>query len=104
MAAKIRCNDEVIILTGKDKGKRGKVKRFLSPSKVIIEGINIVKKHQKPVPNLNQSGGIIEKECPIQVSNVAILNLKTGKADRIGFRYECGKKVRFFKSNKEIIK
>lgn len=74
MAAKIRRDDEVIVLTGKDKGKRGKVKNVLSSGKVIVEGINLVKKHQKPVPALNQPGGIVEKEAAIQVSNVAIFN------------------------------
>ena len=101
MAAKIRRDDEVIVLTGKDKGKRGKVKNVLSSGKVIVEGINLVK---KPVPALNQPGGIVEKEAAIQVSNVAIFNAATGKADRVGFRFEDGKKVRFFKSNSETIK
>ena len=96
MAAKIRRDDEVIVITGKDKGKRGKVKNVLSAGKV--------KKHQKPVPALNQPGGIVEKEAAIQVSNVAIFNATTGKADRVGFRFEDGKKVRFFKSNSETIK
>ncbi|WMY95861.1 MAG: 50S ribosomal protein L24 [Arsenophonus sp.] len=108
MAAKIRCNDEVIILVGKDKGKRGKVKKILfskkSSNKLIVEGINLVKKHQKPVPSLNQPGGIVEKEAKIDISNVAIFNSILGKADRIGFRIENNKKVRFFKSNNEIIK
>ncbi len=103
MAAKIRREDEVIVLTGKDKGKRGKVKSVLSTGKVIVEGINLVKKHQKPVPALNQDGGIVEKEAPINVSNVAIYNPDTGKADRVGFRFEDGKKVRFFKSTNELI-
>ena len=93
MAAKIRRDDEVIVITGKDKGKRGKVKNVLSAGKVIVEGINLVKKHQKPVP-----------EAAIQVSNIAIFNAATGKADRVGFRFEDGKKVRFFKSNSETIK
>ena len=104
MAAKIRREDEVIVLTGKDKGKRGKVKSVLSTGKVIVEGINLVKKHQKPVPAINQDGGIVEKEAAINVSNVAIYNSATGKADRVGFRFENGKKVRFYKSTNEIIK
>lgn len=104
MAAKIRREDEVIVLTGKDKGKRGKVKSVLSTGKVIVEGINLVKKHQKPVPALNQDGGIVEKEAPINVSNVAIYNSATGKADRVGFKMEDGKKVRFYKSTEETIK
>ncbi|AKC32483.1 50S ribosomal protein L24 [Candidatus Pantoea carbekii] len=104
MAAKIRLKDEVIVLTGKDKGKRGKVKHIISSSKIIVEGVNLIKKHQKPIPNMNLPGGIIEKEAAIQISNVAIFNVSTGKTDRIGFRFESGKKVRFFKSNSEIIK
>lgn len=103
MAAKIRRDDEIIVLAGKDKGKRGKVKNVLSAGKVIVEGINLVKKHQKPVPALNQPGGITEKEAAIDVSNVAIYNSTTGKADRVGFRFENGRKVRFFKSNNELI-
>ena len=105
MAAKIRREDEVIVLTGKDKGKRGKVTQVLiAKGKVIVEGINQVKKHQKPVPALGQAGGIVTKEAPIDVSNVALFNPATGKADRVGFRIEDGKKVRFFKSNGELVK
>ena len=104
MASKIRRDDEVIVLAGKDKGKTGKVTKVLvEDSKVFVEGVNLVKKHQKPVPQLQQAGGIIEKEAPIHVSNVAILNPATGKADRVGFRVEDGKKVRFFKSNNELV-
>ncbi|MBO9491013.1 50S ribosomal protein L24 [Endozoicomonas sp. G2_1] len=104
MAAKIRRDDEVIVLAGKDKGKKGKVTKVLvEKSKVFVEGVNLVKKHQKPVPQLQQAGGIVEKEAPIHVSNVAIVNPATGKADRVGFRIEDGKKVRFFKSNNELV-
>ena len=106
MAAKIRYDDEIIVLTGKDKGKRGKVTKVLTDdNKVIVEGINLVKKHQKPNPNMQISGGIVPKEMAIHVSNVAIYNAETGKADRVGFRFdENGKKERFFKSNGVIIK
>ncbi|MGL4859205.1 MAG: 50S ribosomal protein L24 [Enterobacteriaceae bacterium] len=104
MAAKIRRDDEVIVLTGKDKRKRGKVKEVLSTGKVVVEGINLVKKHQKPVPAMNQPGGIVEKEAALPISNVAIYNTATGKADRVGFRVEDGKKVRVFKSTNELIK
>ncbi|MXP67891.1 50S ribosomal protein L24 [Pantoea sp. Aalb] len=104
MATKIRRNDEVIVLTGKDKGKRGKIKNVLSSGKVIVEGINLVKKHQKPLPALNKPGGIVKIEAAIQISNVAIFNAVTSKADRVGFRFEYGKKIRFFKSNNETIK
>ena len=104
MASKIRRDDEVVILAGKDKGKTGKVTKVLVESgKVFVEGVNLIKKHTKPVPQLQQPGGIIEKEASLQVSNVAILNPKSGKADRVGFRIEDGKKVRFFKSNNELI-
>ncbi|MFP3036558.1 MAG: 50S ribosomal protein L24 [Arsenophonus sp. ER-BJ3-MAG3] len=104
MASKIRSGDEVIVLVGKDKGKRGKVKHIFSNGRVIIEGINLVKKHQKPVPSINQPGGIVEKESAIDVSNIAIFNAINNKASRVGFRIEDGKKVRFFKSNSETIK
>ncbi|QWA11718.1 MULTISPECIES: 50S ribosomal protein L24 [Sodalis] len=104
MAAKIRRDDEVIVLTGKDKGKRGKVKNVLSTGKAIVEGINLVKKHQKPVPATNQPGGIVEQEAAIQLSNIAIFNGAANKADRVGFKIEDGKKVRIFKSNGETIK
>lgn len=104
MAAKIRRNDEVIILTGKDKGKKGKVSKVLTTGKAIVDGINMVKKHQKPNPAMGLSGGIVEQEAAIQVSNLGIFNAATGKADRVGFRFEDGKKVRFFKSSGESIK
>jgi large subunit ribosomal protein L24 len=104
MASKIRLNDEVVILAGKDKGKSGKVTKVLTAEgKVFVEGINLIKKHQKPVPQLQQPGGIVEKEAAINVSNVAIKNPASSKADRVGFRIEDGKKVRFFKSNKELV-
>lgn len=104
MAAKIRRGDEVIVLAGKDKGKRGKVKNVLSTGKAIVAGVNLVKKHQKPVPSMNQHGGIVTKEVAIDLSNLAIFNAATSKADRVGFKIEDGKKVRIFKSNGETIK
>ncbi|GAB2700645.1 MULTISPECIES: 50S ribosomal protein L24 [Aliiglaciecola] len=104
MARKIRRDDEVVVLAGKDKGKQGKVLKVLaSEDKLIIEGVNLVKKHQKPNPQLNVPGGIVEKEAAIHVSNVAVVNPATGKADRVGFRFEDEKKVRFFKSNGELV-
>ena len=104
MAAKIRRDDEVIVLAGKDKGKRGKVLSFVTESgRVFVEGINLIKKHQKPVPQLNQAGGIVEKEASIDVSNVAIYNSETSKADRVGFKIEDGKKLRIFKSTGKTI-
>ena len=104
MAVKIKRDDEVIVITGKDKGKTGKVSQVLSNGKIIIEGVNTVKKHQKPNPQAGVEGGIVEQSAPIQISNVAILNSETGKADRVGFRLEDDKKVRFFKSNNELVK
>ena len=104
MAAKIRRDDEVIVLAGKDKGKRGKVLSVVAESgRVFVEGINLIKKHQKPVPQLDQAGGIVEKEASIDVSNVAIYNSETGKADRVGFKIEDGKKLRIFKSTGKTI-
>jgi large subunit ribosomal protein L24 len=104
MAAKIRRDDEVIVLAGKDKGKRGKVLSVVTESsRVFVEGVNLIKKHQKPVPQMNQPGGIVEKEASIDVSNVAIFNQETGKADRVGFKIEDSKKVRIFKSTGKTI-
>jgi large subunit ribosomal protein L24 len=105
MAAKIRRNDEVIIIAGKDKGKRGTVTSVITgKDKIIVENINMVKKHTKPNPQLQEQGGILDKAAPIHVSNVALYNAATGKADRVGFRFEDGQKVRFFKSNNELVK
>ncbi|MFC4700744.1 50S ribosomal protein L24 [Glaciecola siphonariae] len=104
MANKIRRDDEVVVLAGKDKGKHGKVLRVVTESnRVYVDGVNIVKKHQKGNPQAGEPGGIIDKEASIHVSNVAIVNSATGKADRVGFRFEDGKKVRFFKSNGDLV-
>ncbi|APE07092.1 MULTISPECIES: 50S ribosomal protein L24 [Alteromonas] len=104
MANKIRRDDEVVVLAGKDKGKQGKVlKVLMADDRLIVEGVNLVKKHTKPNPQLGVAGGIVEKEASIHVSNVAIVNPATGKADRVGFRFEDEKKVRFFKSNGELV-
>ncbi len=102
---KIRKGDDVIVLAGKDKGKRGTVARVIvEDKKVVVENINVAKKHQKPNPASGVPGGIIEVEMPIQVSNVAVYNSATGKADRIGFKtLEDGRKVRYFKSNGEVV-
>ena len=101
---KIRSNDEVVVITGKDKGRRGKVIQVLANGKVLVQGINRVKKHVKPNPNAGVQGGIVEKEMPIDVSNIAIFNPATQKADRVGFRIlEDGRKARFFKSNGELV-
>ena len=100
---KIKRDDEVIVIAGRDKGKRGKVTRVLPDNKVIVSGVNTVKKHQKPNPQMGVPGGIVEKEAAIDVSNVAIYNAATGKADRVGFKIEGDKKVRVFKSNGEAV-
>jgi len=101
---KIRRDDEVIVIAGKDKGKRGKVMRVLDNDKVVVSGINMVKKHTKPNPMAGKAGGIVEKEAALAVSNVAIFNPQTGKGDRVGFKIlEDGSKVRIFKSSGEAI-
>jgi large subunit ribosomal protein L24 len=101
---KIRKGDNVIVIAGRDKGKRGAVLRVVDDSHVVVEGINRVKKHQRPNPMRGTTGGIVDMEVPIDVSNVAILNPATQKADRVGFRLlEDGRKVRFLKSNGEVI-
>jgi large subunit ribosomal protein L24 len=100
---KIKSDDEVIILAGKDKGKRGKVRRVLDNSKLIVSGVNMVKKHTKPNPQAGVAGGIVENEAPIQISNVAIFNPGTSKADRVGFKVDGDSKVRIFKSSGEVI-
>ncbi|GDY26611.1 MULTISPECIES: 50S ribosomal protein L24 [unclassified Agarivorans] len=104
MANKIQKGDEVIVIAGKDKGKRGSVTKALSNGKLFVEGVNVIKKHQKPNPQLGVAGGIVEKEAALDASNVAIFNPATGKADRVGFRFEDDKKVRVFKSSNEIVK
>ena len=102
---KIRKGDEVVVITGKDKGKRGTVLRVIpDEDRVVVEGVNVVKKHQKPNPMRGQQGGIVEKTLSVHVSNIAIFNSVTGKADRVGVKVlEDGKKVRVFKSNGEVV-
>jgi len=102
--AKIRRDDEVIVIAGRDKGSRGKVQRVLPDGRLIVSGIHMMKKHQKPNPQLEIPGGIIEREAPINSSNVAIVNPETNKADRVGYQVlDNGKKVRVFKSNGEVV-
>lgn len=104
-SAKIKRNDEVIVLTGKDRGKRGRIKYiYASKRRAIVVGINLIKKHQKPIPDKNQLGGVIEKEASIDLSNLAIFNMSLNKADRVGFKWENGKKIRIFKSNGKKVK
>ena len=101
--AKIKRDDEIVVIAGRDKGKRGKVLKVNADGRLVVSGINMIKKHQKPNPNLGIAGGIIEKEAPLQASNVAIYNAATSKADRVGYRVEDGKKVRIFKSTGEAV-
>jgi len=101
---KIRKGDDVVVTTGKDKGKRGVVLRAAGEDGLIVEGINRVKKHTKPNPMKGHQGGIVEKEMPINISNVALFNPATQKADRVGFKtLDDGRKVRVFKSNGEVV-
>lgn len=102
--SKIRKNDDVIVITGKDKGRRGTVVRVLADDRIIVESVNMVKRHTKPNPTRGVAGGIVEKEASIHVSNVMLFNPVTKKGDRIGYRtLEDGRKVRFFKSNNEVL-
>ena len=102
--SKIKKGDNVVVIAGRDKGKRGDVARIVDDTHVIVNGVNTVKRHTKPNPMKNQPGGIVTKEVPIHVSNVAIWNPVTQKPDRIGFKLmEDGRKLRFFKSNGEQI-
>jgi len=106
---RLKQNDEVIVMTGKDKGRHGKVLKVIKdkgnkPFKVLIEGINMVKKHVKPDPNRNIQGGVLEKEAPIHISNVAVYNAASGKGEKVGFRtLEDGQKVRYFKASNELV-
>lgn len=101
---KIRKNDEVMVLTGKDRGKRGTVLRVLPNDRVVVQNINVVKRHTKPNPNKGVTGGILEKEMPIHVSNVALFNPATGKGARLGFKSLAdGTKVRYFKKTGEVV-
>jgi large subunit ribosomal protein L24 len=100
---RLKKGDEVIVIAGKDKGKRGTVSKVLSNGKVIVDGINLVKKHVKANPMTGEQGGIITKEMPIHASNVMLFNPETGKGDRVGFRVEGDKKVRYFKSTGKAV-
>jgi large subunit ribosomal protein L24 len=101
---RIKKGDDVVVIAGKDKGKRGTVLRVVDARHVVVEGVNRVKKHQRPNPMKNQTGGIVDKDMPIDLSNVALFNPQTKKADRVGFKLmEGGRKVRVFKSNGEMV-
>ncbi len=103
--SKIRKGDEIIVTTGKDKGKRGKVLRIIPDRlRAVVEGVNLVKKHVRPNPQTGTQGGVITREATIHISNIALYNPLTKRADRVGFKIlEDGRKVRYFKSNKEIV-
>ncbi len=101
---KLKQGDDVIVVAGKDKGRRGTVLKVYPDARVLVENVNIAKKHQRPNPNAGVAGGIIEKEMPIDISNVMIYNPATSKGDRVGIRQlENGSKVRYFKSNGEVL-
>lgn len=101
---KIRKGDEVVVLTGKDRGRRGTVLRMVGEERLVVEGVNRVKKHVRPNPLKGEVGGIVEKEMPLHISNVALFNAAAQKGDRVGIRVlEDGRKVRFFKSNGELV-
>ena len=106
---KIRKGDNVVVISGSQKGKRGQVLRVFDSGKVLVEGVNRVKKHQRPNPVKGQTGGIIDKEAPLHLSNVMLVNPATGKGDRVGFKFLAAqgetpaRKVRFFKSNGEVV-
>lgn len=101
---KIKQNDDVIVIAGKDKGKRGTVIKVVSDERVIVENINMAKRHTKPNPNKSIAGGIVSKEMPLNISNIALYNPASKKADRVGIRtLDDGRKVRFFKSDNEVI-
>lgn len=100
---KIRRNDEVVVIAGRDKGKRGEVVRVMDDGRALVSGVNMVKKHTRPDPYRGIQGGIVEKEAPIQMSNVAIWNREDARADRVGIREEDGKRVRFYKSSGKTI-
>ena len=100
---KIIKGDEVIVITGKDKGKRGTVARRVDETHVLVEGINVVKKHQKPNPMKGQTGGVVEQSMPIDISNIALFNAKTGKAGKVGISVKDGKKIRVFRSSGDAV-
>ena len=101
--SKIRKGDDVVVLSGRDKGKRGTVLQIIENSRILVDNVNVIKKHVKPNPNRGETGGIIEKEAPIQKSNVALFNPNSNKADRVGYKVlEDGRKVRVFRSDGEV--
>jgi len=101
---RIKKGDEVVVIAGKDKGRKGTVNRVFDDGRVLVDNVNTVKKHQKPNPQAGVAGGILEKEAPIHVSNVMLFNPATGRGDRVGYKtLEDGRKVRYYKSNGEVV-
>lgn len=104
---KVRSEDTVVVIAGKDKGRVGKILKVLANNRVIVEGVNLIKKHTKPNPQKNIEGGIVQREASIHISNVALLNLATNQPDRVGFKWvgegDNKRKVRYFKSNQEVV-
>jgi large subunit ribosomal protein L24 len=101
---KIRKGDQVVVLTGRDKGKRGAVLRMLDDGRVVVKSVNMIKRHTKPNPNKGVTGGIVEKEASIDISNIALLNPATGKGERVGFKtLDDGRKVRVWKKSGEVV-
>lgn len=101
--SKLKKDDQIVVIAGKDKGKRGTIQKVLDNGRVLVAGVNVIKKHTKANPQMGVQGGIVDREAPIDISNVAIFNPSTNKADRIGFKVEGGKKVRVYKSNGGVI-
>lgn len=101
---KIKAGDEVVVTTGKDKGRRGNVLRVMPDGRLVVEGVNMVKRHTKPNPSLRRPGGIIDKEMSVDISNVMLWNADVGKGDRVGFKFlDDGRKVRVFRSSGEVV-
>ena len=101
--AKLKRDDEVIVIAGKDKGKRGTVRRIIDSDRVVVSGVNMIKKHTKPNPQAGVAGGIVEQEAPIQASNLAVFNSHSGKGERVGYRIDDGNKVRVFKPSGNLV-
>lgn len=101
---RLKKGDDVIVIAGKDKGRRGTILKVLADDRVLVENVNMIKKHTRPNPNKGEPGGIVEKEAPLQASNVMLYNPRTKRGDRVGYRtLDDGRKVRFFKSDNEVV-
>ncbi len=101
---RLKKGDDVIVIAGKDKGRRGTILKLLVDDRVVVENVNMIKKHTRPNPNKGEPGGIVEKEAPLQASNVMLYNPRSKKGDRVGYRtLDDGRKVRFFKSDNEVV-